>query len=84
MISSTLASTAGLLFDIAGAVMLYVYGTPIRQETSNGDLYVPVSFGSQEVKTARKEKYEKDQCRSRIAIWLLGIGFSLQLIGNML
>lgn len=84
MSCSVTISSLGLLLDIIGAVMLYIYGSPIRQETKEGNRILAVNYGTTEQKEERKRVFEKIQRRSRCAIGLLVIGFSLQLIGNFI
>lgn len=84
MICSNLLSSLGLAMDIAGAVMLYRYGAPMRHETKDGSIYIPFHHSDDKKTEELKKKYAKEERLSKTGIWLLGIGFAAQLASNLL
>ena len=75
---SQVISSVGLLFDVAGVAVLFVYGSP--QPDFQEDNLVVVSDPSQkEAATKLKNTFK---FRSRIGLSLLVIGFLLQLVGQ--
>lgn len=74
---SQIISSAGLLLDIAGVGVLFVYGPP--QPDFQEDDVVVVSNEVQ--RTSAKELKQKFKFRSRIGLLLLVAGFALQLFG---
>lgn len=74
---SQIISSAGLLLDIAGVAVLFVYGPP--QPDFQEDDAVVVSNEAQ--RTSAKALKQKFKFRSRVGLSLLVAGFALQLFG---
>jgi hypothetical protein len=67
----------GLLFDISGVILLFIYGLPTDVIK---DGIEPMHFGTKNKKEA--EKYIKYKKRSRFALVLILAGFILQILAN--
>lgn len=74
---SQFISSAGLLLDVAGVAVLFVYGPP-QPDFQEDDVVV---VGNADQQVAAKTLKRKYKCRSRIGLSLLVTGFLLQLIG---
>ena len=75
MTCAKILNSLGLVFDIAGAVLLFKFGLPGGITKAGGDVVVITSPESK----AQAKSYEK---WSMAGILLLIIGFALQLISN--
>jgi hypothetical protein len=67
----------GLIFGLAGVVIIFIWGPPAPEITASGDEFVwsPTPDGKQR---ARKQKV-----MSRLGLGLVGVGFLLQLLGEL-
>ena len=75
-------NSVGLLFDIAGVVLLFRFGLPPEDISKTGGTQIVYGGGkSQEV--AQKE-YHHYRRMSFIALGCLVAGFSLQIVSNFL
>ena len=74
---SQIFSSAGLVFDVIGVAVLFVYGPPQPDFQEDDIIVVP----NQDQEMAAKTLKNKFKCRSRIGLSLLIIGFLFQLIG---
>ena len=75
MTASVLVSI-GLILDIAGVVLLFIYGLPHPSEFAG-----VLNWGSAE----KQEKVKRRvRARSRLGLALLVTGFALQLVGNLI
>lgn len=74
MTCSQIFGIIGLLFDIAGVVLLFFYGIP--PEVNPHGVSFELREGTDE---AEKQKWSKYKFRSNIALLLLIIGFGFQL-----
>jgi hypothetical protein len=72
-------NSIGLIFDIAGVVLVWKYGLP-ESISRTGATYLLLEE-SDATEIARANKYDK---RSRIGLSLLMLGFIGQLISNFL
>lgn len=68
-------NSIGLLFDIAGVVILFIFANPYRGITS---------YCSSD-ETARRDKEEENRLKNwqRFGLFLIGIGFFLQFINSL-
>ena len=75
---STYISSAGLVLDIIGAVLIWRFGLPpsVRRE---GHSYLLLE-GTDEAEKAKAARYDR---YGQIGIGLLITGFLLQLVGNL-
>ena len=78
---SACVSVAGLVFDIAGALLLFAYGLP--SEVSPLGRYDPVHATHVEDE-AETRKFKRHQRWSRVGLGLLILGFVLQAVGVVL
>ncbi len=78
MIHINVISSLGLVCNIAGVVMLFLYGLPSKLKGHGGSILL--EEGNEEEKKRKKEN-EKITCKARIGLTLILIGFILQLIG---
>lgn len=78
-ISANLVSSFGLVLDIVGAVLIYLYGLPENISRTG-----VVSITLEQVDENEIIKAKKYDLKSRIGIILLILGFFLQLVGNFL
>ena len=74
---ATYLISTGLILDIVGVWMLYMYGLPERLERE-GAGYLRLEGDD----PAEKEKAARYDCYSRWAIAALILGFALQILGN--
>ena len=76
-LSPAVISSAGLILDILGVILLFYYGLPEEiSKTGRGDLF---TWGSHEEEAKKWKRYKK---RSYWGLALLVLGFSLQLVSN--
>ena len=77
-----IVNSAGLLLDIVGVVLLFMFGLPskVRRETGS---YIIWGADASEQEATRKE-YRRYQCMSFIALGCLVTGFVLQIVSNFL
>lgn len=66
----------GLLLDIAGVIILFMYGLP-SDVFPNGD--IPKTMSGYD----EKDKFKRYQRLARLGLFLLILGFLLQLAGNI-
>ncbi len=72
-----LVSSAGLVLDIIGALMLWRYGLPAAVDPKGRSFIVTSDVDNDEVKTARRYLW-----LSRVGVASLVLGFALQLCSN--
>jgi hypothetical protein len=77
-IIATYLISIGLVLDIFGVVLLFLYGLP-PQISRTGTTYVT----TEEIDEEEKKQAKKYVFRSWVALGLLVTGFLLQLIGNI-
>jgi hypothetical protein len=71
-------NSLGLVFDIVGVTVLFFFGPPISGLLSNGaELLWIDSDDPGATKRARRQV-----CIARVGLFLLFIGFVLQIVGN--
>jgi hypothetical protein len=68
-----LINSIGLVFDIVGAIMIWMYIPALFEEGKNGDV-MPTDIGENKRKLTR----------SRVGIILIAIAFSLQFISSIM
>jgi hypothetical protein len=73
----TTLRTVGLVFDICGVVFVFKYGLP-EPLSREGSIYLIL----EQTDEAEKAKARKYDIWARVGLWLLLIGFILQLFGN--
>lgn len=75
-------SSLGLIIDIIAALLIWKFSIPAIADRNGGDVLELETSGTKE----RKEKHQSNVFLCDIAsgagIWLLILGFSLQLISN--
>ena len=76
---SSLINSAGLIFDIVGAITLWRYGLPEAISRDGLELVI-----TSEVNEDEKTKAKKYDCWSKIGLLLLIAGFVLQLVSNFI
>ena len=75
-------NSAGLALDIAGVILLFIYGLPSRF-VSDGPPTNTLSFGWDPDSVKQWEKqWNRYQCVSWFALVLLVLGFVLQMVSN--
>ncbi len=74
-----MVSTVGLILDIAGVVLIYRFGLPIRANASGGTF---IAWGGKDAEGERE--YRLARILSPLGLLLLIIGFALQAISNWL
>lgn len=74
---SQIISSVGLVLDVAGVALLFVYGPP-QPDFQEDDVVVIANQAQQAEAIALKQKFK---FRSRIGLSLLVAGFLLQLLG---
>lgn len=74
---SQIISSIGLVLDVAGVAVLFVYGSP-QPDFQEDDVIVITNQAQQAAVRALKQKFK---FRSRIGLSFLVAGFLLQLIG---
>ena len=80
MTTPVLIDTLGLLIDIVGVLLLWVFGFPAAEIIRGGKNNVAASQRG-EAQAADAKGYES---RARLALSLILIGFVLQMISNFL
>lgn len=70
-------STIGLLLDVAGVAVLFVYGSP-QPDFEENDV---VTVSNEGQRSAARNLKQKFVFRSRVGLSLLVVGFLLQLLG---
>jgi hypothetical protein len=73
---STILTGIGLVADIVGVVLLYFFGLPAH--ISRGAHRLPVVEPRNDVEAQQAKLYD---LLARVGIWLLIVGFALQLAG---
>jgi hypothetical protein len=76
---SNFVNSLGLFFDIAGAVLLYLYGLPENISPTGSTAIVLEKKDEQEI--AKAACYKR---RGRLGLILLIVGFLLQFVSNFL
>lgn len=79
MSCSAVVNSIGLAFDIIGAMLMWKYGLP-EQISRDGAVNIVV----ENVDNTEKEKAHRYDCNAGYGIFLLVIGFVLQLVSNYL
>jgi hypothetical protein len=79
MATSTVVNSIGLVFDIAGVVMVWRYGLP-QTLSREGVQYII----TEQTDEAEKAKAARFDLLSRIGLILIIGGFALQLLSNFL
>jgi hypothetical protein len=74
---SQIISSVGLVLDVAGVAVLFVYGSP-QPDFQEHDVVIVTNQTQQSDAKALKQKFK---FRSRIGLSLLVVGFLLQLMG---
>lgn len=74
---SQIISSIGLLLDVAGVAVLFVYGPP-QPDFQEDDVLIVSNSGQQAAARTLKRKFK---FRSRVGLSLLVAGFLLQLLG---
>lgn len=75
-------SSIGLLLDIIGVILLFLYGLPSKvKEDDRGQIYLTVG-NDEEAANRERNRFKRYRFLSRFALALLIIGFSLQIIAN--
>ena len=77
LLNSNNVNSMGLIFDLAGIVLLFIYGLP--PEINPGGKSYRITGETDE---SEARKYKRYKCWSFVALFLLLIGFMLQLISN--
>jgi len=73
-----LISSIGLIFDIGGVAMLFLYGLPSQLKEHGGSILLEEK-GEESMK--REKENGKIMFKARIGLTLILIGFILQLVG---
>lgn len=77
---STSIISIGLVLDIIGVILLFLFGLPSKVKTEEGE---PMEWDiAEEEEEKRKRRLRFYKIMSHIGLACLIIGFSLQLIGN--
>lgn len=71
----------GLLFDIAGALLLFAYGLPSKQKPEHGEFLID-GIDEEELATIRKHN-RKVSVLAHTGVILLILGFFLQMAGTL-
>jgi len=72
-------NTLGLIFDIMGVGLLYKFGLPPNVNRRGVSYYILEKVDEDEIKKAKRfDKY------SKVGIWLIFLGFALQVSSNIL
>ena len=74
-------SSIGLILDIAGVVLLFLFGLPANVRETGGTILL---FGGGKSTEEAKREHRRYKLVSRIGLVCLIFGFSLQLISNFL
>ena len=69
----------GLVFDIAGVIGLFMYGIP-KEISKSGSINLILEQEDE----GEKEEWNKYDKRSKIALSLIIIGFTLQIVSSVL
>ncbi len=77
--NSNIVNSLGLILDILGAVLIFIFGLPAKIDR-DGHGFLIIESDNQEEK-AKAKKYD---CYSALGLCLLIVGFVLQLISNFL
>ena len=72
-------NSCGLVLDIAGAVMIFLFGLP--EQLNRQGHHALISEADDEEEKAKAARYD---VLGRIGIWLLGTGFVFQLVSNFM
>ena len=73
-------NSVGLLLDIAGVVLLFLFGLPSKVQETPGAILMWGARGSEEEE--ERKKYEHYRRLSHMGLGLLVLGFLLQIISN--
>ncbi|MGD8456049.1 MAG: hypothetical protein PVF83_06675 [Anaerolineales bacterium] len=80
MTCSQIVNSIGLILDIIGGVMLFLYGLAPRIDPEGRSYLFLNGYDNEE----EKKKYKHYKLLSNIGIWLVIGGFIFQLIANFL
>ena len=75
-------SSIGLVFDIIGAILLFVFGLS-HLVTLDGSVILTARLDTKEEEIKNISDAKSRLCLSRIALDLIVVGFLFQLIGNL-
>lgn len=79
IMNSVVMNSVGLLFDIGGVILVFIYGLSPIIVPSGHQLLATADIDQDEIRKARQyRKY------SRIGLALIVLGFCLQLVGNFM
>jgi hypothetical protein len=78
---SSIINSIGLLFDIGGAILIFIYGlAPHIKESMDGQLYMHSGEGVE----LERIKTKKFRILSYLGLTFLILGFLLQLVSNFI
>lgn len=78
MTCSYILNSIGLIFDIVGVILIFIFGISPSIDRSGS---VSLSLGTDEKEKQKANVYDR---YSRAGLILVVVGFTLQLIGNFL
>lgn len=69
----------GLAFDMAGVILLFIYGLPSKVEQHGGGILLEESINDRSIREKSNKKIER---MANFALFLIFIGFLFQVIVN--
>ena len=80
--TSSSINSLGLIFDIAGVVILFYFGPPTLNITRDGHKILPFNSNNDEEINVNKALATKHHILSKLGLSFLLVGFILQLASN--
>jgi len=73
----------GLIFDIIGVIILFLYGPPVIRITPEGHSILPYNAMDDSITRENQAKYRKHSHRSKLGMVCILLGFILQLFATI-
>jgi hypothetical protein len=77
--TSTIVNSAGLVINIVGTLLVWRYGLPDPLSRDG-----VINITAEQTDNSEKAEAAKHDCKTRLGVGLLLVGFALQLLSNFL